>query len=342
MAHLRSFGRNLLEAHGLSAAHAEIVEDNLLEADARGVRSHGHFVLPVYLQRLRAGQINPRPVVRIVRETPATLHVDGDRGPGAVAGRFTMQAVIAKAEHAGTAVGLARNSTHFGAAAHFAVMALAHDMIGYAATNAGPSMFPFGGRTHVVGNNPLAYAIPAGRERPLVLDMAMSTVANGRVAIARRLGEMVPLGWILDKHGQSSANPADLFDGGAGAPVGGPKGIGLAQVIDALAGVLAGAAFGPAVARGKPGEPLGAIGHVFQAIAIEAFMPVAEFKQRMDEQIRGFHAAERVDAAQRITVAGELEWERLDDARANGVLLLADVVADLNAAAAAAGSPDRL
>ena len=338
---LRGFDLALLQGLGLSADHAGIEADNLIAADMRGVRTHGHVMLPRYCGEIRDGSTNANAQPRIVSETPAIVHVDGDRALGAVAGHFTMQAVIRKACENGAATGFTKGSNHFGAAAHFAMMALPHRMIGFAATNAGPTMFPFGGRTRMVGNNPMAFAIPAAEERPVVLDMAMSVSANSRVAIAQRLGQRVPEGWILDRDGRPSTDPADIAEG-AGVSIGGPKGIGLSQVIDLLAGVLAGASFGPDVGRRQPDGTRRDTGHWFHAIDIAVFMPPETFTALVDRQIQQFHDSARVEGTTRIFVPGEMEWERLDEARALGVPLLPFVVDELNAQAELAGSPERL
>ena len=338
---LHRFDLGLLQALGLSATHAGIEADNLIAADMRGVRTHGHVMLPRYCEELRDGSTNPTPAPLIVGETPATLHVDGDRAPGGVAGHFTMQAVIRKARANGAATGFTRRSNHFGAAAHFAMMALPHDMIGFAATNAGPTMFPFGGRTHVVGNNPIAFAVPAGRERPIVLDMAMSVSANSRVSIARRLGHQVPQGWILDRDGMPTTDPNALPDG-AGVSIGGPKGVGLAQVVDLLAGVLAGASFGPEVQRARADGTHGDTGHWFHAIDVATFMPPDMFKALVDQQIQSFHGAAKSDGVERIFVPGEIEWDRMEQSRTQGVPLLGYVVEDLNNQADLAGISTRL
>jgi len=340
-ADLRSFDLALLQGLGLSADHAGILADNLIAADMRGVRTHGHVMLPRYCDRMRDGSTSTTTQPRIINETPATVHVDGDRAPGAVAGHFTMQAVIRKAGAGGAATGFTKGSNHFGAAAHFAMMALPHRMIGFAATNAGPTMFPFGGRERIVGNNPIAFAIPAARKRPIVLDMAMSVSANSRVMIAERLGQRVPEGWILDQHGQPSTDPADMADG-AGVSIGGPKGIGLSQVVDLLAGVLAGASFGPDVQLPRPDGTRGATGHWFHAIDIAAFMPPDAFTALVDQQIGLFHDCARVEGTARIFVPGEIEWERFDESRELGVPLLPFVVDDLNAQAGQTGSSERL
>ena len=340
-ADLRGFDHSLLQSLGMSAHHADIEADNLIAADMRGVRTHGHVMLPRYCDALRAGTSNPTPQLRVVNETEALLHVDGDRATGAIAGHFTMQAVIAKARENGAATGLTKHSNHFGAAAHFAMMALPHDMIGFAATNAGPTMFPHGGRTRVVGNNPIAFAVPAGQERPIVLDMAMSMSANSRVNIAERLGQSVAEGLIVDRHGRPSTDPADLPDG-AGASIGGPKGIGLSLVIDLIAGALAGATFGPHVHRTRPDGRYGDTGHWFHTIEIARFMPPDAFKALVDQQIQRVHNADRIEGVDRIYLPGEMEWEHMDEASTLGVRLLPFVVEDLNAAAEKAGLSDRL
>ncbi len=341
-AHLRAFSIELLSRHGMSREHAAVMTANLLEADMRSVKTHGHWHLARYCGQMRDGVVNPSPNLTIARDSGATLLVDGDRGPGHVTGHFAMQAAIGRARELGTAVALARNSTHYGASAHFAIMALEHDMIGYAATNAGPTMFPFGGHERIIGNNPIGYAIPAGRERPLVLDMAMTVSANSRVSIMGRLGQPVPAGWILDEYGQPTTDPSVLDRGGAGVSIGGPKGIGLAQVVDALSGVLSGAAFADNVQRPEVDGHLGSTGHIFQAIDIEAFMPVQEFKARMDEQIRAMHECPRVEGVERIFVPGEMEWESYDEAQTDGVPLLEVVVHDLNELAEQTGMRARL
>ena len=337
---LTAFTRDLLERHGLTAEHAEIMAANLVEADMRGVTSHGHWLLRRYSGWLDEGEMNPRPNVRVVRETAATVLVDGDFGPGHIAGALTMRAVIDKAREAGTATGITRRSRHFGAAAHFALMAVPHDMVGFATTNAGPSMFAFGGRERVVGNNPIAYAMPAGRERPLVLDMAMSMSANSRIAIFERLGQQIPEGWALNNRGLPTSDPKDFSDGGAGAPIGGPKGIGLAQVVDAMTGVLSGSGFSRSVSRVDGTE--GTVSHMFQSTDIAAFMPVETFKKRLDAQIREFHTSARAEGVPELLVAGELEWRAYDEAQAEGVALLEPIIGDLNAVAASKGAPTRL
>ena len=337
---LTAFTRDLLERHGMSPEHADIMTTNLVEADMRGVTSHGHWLLQRYSGLLDSGEMNPRPNVRVVRETAATVLVDGDSAPGHVAGALTMRAVIEKAREAGTATGITRRSRHFGAAAHFALMAVPHDMAGYATTNAGPTMFAFGGRERVVGNNPIAYAIPAGRERPLVLDMAMSMSANSRIAIFERLGQQIPEGWALDNRGLPTTDPKAFADNGAGAPIGGPKGIGLAQIVDAMTGVLSGSGFSRSV--GRVDGDAGAISHMFQATNVAAFMPMETFKARMDAQIGQFKGSARAEGVKELVVAGELEWRTYDEAKAEGVALLEPIIADLNEVAAEKGAPTRL
>ena len=337
---LNGFTRHLLERHGLTPDHAEIMTANLVEADMRGVKSHGHWLMKRYSDWLNTGYMNPQPDIRVIRESAATVLIDGDRGPGHLAGAITMRMVIEKAREVGSATGLTRNSRHYGAAAHYALMAANHDMVGYSATNAGPTMFAYGGRERVVGNNPVAYAVPAGSLRPLVLDMAMSMSANGRIAIMESLGLQLPEGWALDKLGQPTTDPHAFTDEGAGAPIGGPKGVGLAQVIDALTGVLSGSGFGQSV--GRVDGSAGTIAHTFQAIDIAAFMPPNLFKERLGEQIRQFRESKPADGVEQIMIPGELEWHAFEDAETNGVPLLASVVTTLNEIASQMNIPERL
>lgn len=337
---LTGFTRRLLEQLGLTPDHAEIMSANLVEADMRGVKSHGHWLMKRYSEWLNTGYMNPRPNIRVVHESAATVLVDGDCGPGHLAGAITMRRVIEKAHEAGSATGLTRNSRHYGAAAHYALMATNHDMVGYSATNAGPTMFAYGGRERVVGNNPIAYAFPARNRRPLVLDMAMSMSANGRIAIMESLGQQLPEGWALNKLGQPTTDPRAFTDEGAGAPIGGPKGIGLAQVIDALTGILSGSGFGQSVGRVDGSD--GTIAHAFQVIDIAAFIPVEQFKERLGEQIRQFHESEPAEGVDQIMVPGELEWRAFEDAETNGVPLLASVITTLNEIASRMRIPEQL
>jgi LDH2 family malate/lactate/ureidoglycolate dehydrogenase len=316
------------ERLGLPAGDAAVVAETLVEADLRGVHTHGVNALTGYARRLRGGGANPRPNVRVVRESAAVAVVDGDAGLGQVVAHFAMARAIERARQSGIGAVAAGNSSHFGAAAYYAAMALDHGMIGFATTSAGNRIAPIGGRTPVVGNNPLAWAIPAGRERSILLDMAQSVVAAGKLGMAARKGERIPLGWALDREGRPTDDPAA---GAAGllVPIGGPKGFGLAVVMDVLSGALAGAALGRDLARTHQADRPSRLGHFFMAIDVGQFQPIEEFRDRIDRMIADVHAAEPSEPGTRLYLPGEIEWLAKEERLVRGIPLLTSIVDDL-------------
>jgi LDH2 family malate/lactate/ureidoglycolate dehydrogenase len=248
--------------------------------------------------------------------------VDGDGGMGQVAADRAMRLAVELAEEHGIgAVGL-RNSRHCGAMAYWAIQALAADCIGFATTNAGLNMAPTGGRDRIVGNNPLAIAVPTNRPWPMVLDMATSVVAGGKLDVAAIRGQKIPLGWATDAEGRPTDDPV-VARKGLLLPVGGPKGYGLAVMLDVLAGVLTGARFGGGL--GPSGS-----GQFFLAIQVAGFLPVSEFKARMDEVIDQIHTSTLAPGAERIFVPGEIEYEQSQRRRQTGLPLEAPIVQSLD------------
>ena len=246
-ARLAAFCTAVLERVDVPREHAETVARSLLAANLRGVDTHGMTRLPIYVERLRAGLINGRVSGTVVAEGPTTAVFDGENGLGQVVGTKGMQLAIAKAESAGVGFVTVRNSNHYGTAAYYAMMALAHDMIGVSITNSPPLMAPWGGRKGFLGTNPLSIAVPAGEERPFVFDMATSVVARGAVILAAKRGDAIPPTWAMNKDGEPTTDAKAALEG-AVLPLGGHKGFGLAMAIDILAGVLAGGPFGPPTA----------------------------------------------------------------------------------------------
>src|SRR5450756_2716469 len=224
---LREYATQVFMKYGMPRDEAAIVADHLVEADLRGVYSHGVLRIEPYTARLKAGAMNPRPKITILRETPGTALVDGDDGSGQVVGVRAMEIAIRKAKEVGVGYVGVRHSNHFGTCAYYAQMAVAHDMIGFAATPGGTNiMAPWGGITPLLGNNPFGVAIPAGKEFPVVLDMAQSVVARGKIAHAVKTGSPIPPTWALNRHGEPTT---DAKEGYAGLvqPVGGYKGYGM-------------------------------------------------------------------------------------------------------------------
>ena len=333
---LKGYVVAVCEQLGLTAEGARVMADTLVEADLRNVHTHGVNALTGYARRVQGGGANPRPNVRVVKDALGIAVVDGDAGLGQVVAHFAMEKAIERAGKTGIGAVVARNSSHFGAAAYYAAMALQHDMIGFATTSAGNRIAPIGGRTPVVGNNPLAWAIPSDQEQPILLDMAQSVVAAGKLGMAARKGERIPFGWALDQDGRPTDDPKA---GSAGllVPIGGPKGFGLAVVMDVLCGALSGAAFGRQLARTHRPDAPSQIGHFFMAIDVGQFVPADQFKARVDQMIRDIKASEPAEGTRELFLPGEMEWNAKRARLERGIPMLTSIVDDLERLAADLG-----
>ncbi|MCR8559362.1 Ldh family oxidoreductase [Mucilaginibacter sp. BJC16-A38] len=339
---LRSFTQNIFLAMGCNSTHAALAADVLLQADLRGIDSHGVARLIGYVRLWESKRINANPNVTIVHETPTTATVDGDAGLGLVVAPFAMQLAIKKAELYGSGWVSVRNSNHFGIAGYHALMAVEKNMIGYAMTNASPLVAPTYSNERLLGTNPMCYAFPAGDYPPVVVDMATSAAANGKLEIAQRAGKPVPEGWIQDAQGNYTTDPHALKSGGSLLPLGSDKehgshkGFGLSATVDILSAVLSGANYGPWVPPfvaflDPPADPVGlGIGHFVGAMRVDGFRPVDEFKTHMDNWIRRFKSAQTIDPDQKVIIPGEPELEAEKDRKANGIPLVDAVVSDLN------------
>jgi len=294
----------------LSQEHAELLADTLIQADLRGVNSHGVIRLPGYIKGYQIGGINPRPSIRVVKESDATAVMDGDDGIGLIVSYPAMRLAMGKAADYGIGTVTVRKSNHFGMAAYWPMMALERDMVGYATTNASPTMAPWGGITLSHGNNPISYAIPAGRELPLVLDIAMSVVAKGKIRLAALKNEPIPMGWAMDKYGKPTTDAEAAVDGLL-MPMGSHKGYGMALVNDVLCGVLSGGEFGTGIPKARGGGGTKKMGycHFFMALDVGHFIPVVEFKERVDKLVRMMKISQPAQGQNRIYLPGEIEFE---------------------------------
>jgi len=338
---LFDFTKNILEKIGCSSNDADIATRVLLSADLRGIDSHGVARLSGYVRLWESKRINPKPEKRIVHESPSTAVVDGDGGLGLVVAPFAMQIAIEKARHAGTGWVSVQNSNHFGIAGYHAMMALSHDMIGIALTNASPLVAPTFSVERLLGTNPICVAIPAGDEPPFVADMATTTAANGKLEILQRKNGVAPLGWIQNKNGDPSTNPHELKAGGALLPLGGDrehgshKGYALGAIVDIFSAVLSGANYGPWVPPFPAYVPLPdeqpgkGIGHFFGVMRIDAFRPADDFKKHMDKWIQRFRSAKTVEGQQKVLIPGDPEREMEQQRIASGIPLLTPVAEDL-------------
>ncbi|MGH2460985.1 MAG: Ldh family oxidoreductase [Chloroflexota bacterium] len=309
---------------GLSSDDAATVARVQVEADLRGMHSHGTRAVPMYLERIRRGIIKPRPTIQVSDLGGAAL-VDGDDGPGQVVASRAMDECLARARKFHVGLALVRHSNHFGAAGYYAALALRDDLIGFATTNGNLVLAPHGGLTPTVGNNPIAIAIPAGEEPPIVLDVAMSVVAGGKVDLIAAEGEDLPPGWCLDAEGRPTRDLAAALAGlgvPLGAPAAGHKGFGLAFAMEALAGALTGAHFGREHTLEVEDGPIPwNEGHFFLAIDPALAMPLADFKARVDRMIREVRDSRPIDGGPPIHAPGELAWHRREQALREGLLL---------------------
>jgi len=341
-ASLRTFTQNIFLKMGCSQEHSELAADVLLRADLRGIDSHGVARLSGYVRLWEKKRINPKPNIRVVHETPTTATVDGDAGLGLVVAPFAMQVAMEKAEKYGSGWVSVRNSNHFGIAGYHALMAVEKDMIGFAMTNASPLVAPTFSNERMLGTNPMCYAFPAGKYPPLIVDMATSAAANGKLEIAQRAGKPVPEGWIQDENGNFTTDPHALKSGGSLLPLGSDhehgshKGFGLSATVDILSAVLSGANYGPwvppFVAYLEPNpNPVGSgIGHFLGAMRVDGFRPVEEFKHHLDNWIERFKSAKTVSPDQKVIIPGEPELEAELDRKVNGIPLVDAVAKDLN------------
>ncbi len=319
-ARLSAFIARALIAAGLPTEDADIVARLMAAADLRGSDTHGVIRLPLYLRRIRAGGINVNPNIRVVSDRPSAALIDGDNGMGHLVMHRAAHLAIAKAQTTGIGWVGARMSNHAGPAALYATLPLHHDMIGlYFAVGSNNHLPPWGGSETLLGTNPMCVAVPAQQEPPIVLDMAPTVAAYGKVRLKAQRGEQMPVGWMIDREGKPLTDPKRA-DEGYLLPIGDYKGSGLSLIIGILAGALNRAALGRAVIdfvkdAGKSTNT----GHAIAAIAIDTFMPAAEFKRAIDGLIRDIRGSRRLPGVERIWLPGEQSHANFLDRNAQGI-----------------------
>jgi len=319
---LRAFVARVFQSVGLPAADAAAVAGLMVEADLRGSDTHGVIRLPLYVRRIRGGGVNPRPDIRIVSEKPAAALVDGDNGMGHLVMRFAARTAIEKAKTTGAAWVGARMSNHAGPGWLYAMMPLAHDMIAlYFAVGSANHLPPWGGREELLGTNPVAIAVPAMEEAPVVLDMAPTVAAFGKVRLKAQRNEPMPVGWMIDRDGRPLTD-AKRADEGYLLPIGEYKGYGLSMMIGLLAGVLNSAAFGrDVVSMVQDAAAVTNTGQAIVAISIDTFAPADVFKRSVDAMVRDIRGSERLPGVERIFVPGEQSALKARERTARGIPL---------------------
>jgi L-2-hydroxycarboxylate dehydrogenase (NAD+) len=338
------FCRRIFEEVDVPEADAQIAADVLVSADLRGIGSHGIARLgELYVRRLQSGVIVARPHIQVTQETMATALLDGGGGLGHPIAHKAMSLAIAKACQAGAGFVAVRNSNHFGIAGYYAMMALEHNCVGLCMTNTNRWTVPTFGRSPVLGTNPLAVAVPAGNERPFVLDMATAIVPIGKLEMRDRLHQPIPLGWATDEQGAPTDDPGLVLRnaqhsvggllplGGDGEELGGHKGYGLAVWVDIFSAMFSGAMYAdmlyPREPDGTPRESR--VGHFFGAWRVDAFRPVSDFKAGMDDLLQRLKNAPRAAGQERIYVAGEKEYEETERRKREGIPVPTPVLNDL-------------
>ena len=326
---LKQFCAEVFEKLGLSDIQANITADQLVWADLMGIGSHGVTRIGIYARRIQAGLVNIKPDIKPVKETSSVAVLDGDNGLGQVVGVRAVELAIEKANKYGVGVVGVRNNNHFGCAGYYALKAIENDMVGIVMSNAPSTMAPWGARVPYLGTNPIAFGVPTKEFPPILLDMATSIVARGKIILSAKEGKAIPEGWAVDPEGEFTTDP-ELALKGAVLPFGGPKGSGIAIMIDILSGILSGAAFGPHIGSlyddfSRPQD----VGNFMIVFNISDFCPVNEFKERIEKMREEIKSLPRAKGVEEIMLPGEIEFRNYMENRRSGIALSPEVIKEL-------------
>lgn len=324
---LEEYSAGILASAGLPPEDALLVAQSLVDANLRGVDSHGVSRIPIYVKRLQLGLVNTRPAVRVVKEKGGALVIDGDNGMGQVVMQQSLELAKGRLPTAGTVSVAIRNSNHYGSGAFFAKKAVAANAAIFLYGNAPATMSAWGGRERFLGTNPYTFGVPAGSREPMILDMATSVVARGKIILAGQLGETIPEGWAVDVNGEPTTDPEAALAGSV-LPFGGPKGYGIALMIEVMAAMFSGASSGPEIGDlyDHLDRPQG-VGAFFTLHDVAAFQPLDQFGQRME---RLFEAIKHSGPENReVLIPGELEARAARRNQEQGIAVPQTVIAEL-------------
>lgn len=316
---LRNYCRDVLTASGVDADCASAVADLLVDAELTGISTHGVSRMAIYMERMEKGVMSRGNNIRIVRESPSAVVIDGGNTLGAATAKFAMETCIRKARETGCCFAAVRGSNHFSTAGYYTRMAAAQDMIGFACTNLTGKIAPFGSAEPFMGTNPISVCAPSNG-LPFLLDMTPSVVALGKLILAQKLRQEIPLGWALDADGKPTTDPAAGRKGSL-IPIGGPKGSGLAMAVDILSGILTGAGYGPHLHDLYEFDAPQGIGHFMGAIDIAHFIDVADFKSMMDTFADEIKHLKKADGVDEITLPGERSLRKVAENSVKGITL---------------------
>lgn len=324
---LKEYCKKVMVAEGIAPDCAADVADMLLDAEMTGVKTHGVSRLAVYLQRVQAGIVAKENNIRILRESPSALAIDAGNTMGAPSAKYAMNKCMEKARETGCCFATVKNSNHFGTTAYYTKMAAAAGMIGFACTNLKGKIAPFGSSEPYMGTNPISVAVPSNG-RPVVLDMAPSIVALGKLILAQKLGQEIPLGWALDKDGNPTTDPAA---GRAGSllPIGGPKGSGMALMVDILCGALSGGPVGMHLNDLYDMDSPQEVSHFMGAIDISRFIDLERFTSTVSAMTDEVKGLKKVNGATEIYMPGEIELKKAEQSKQDGIVLEEPVYKEL-------------
>lgn len=325
---LKTFCSDVLTGAGLPRAEANIVADSLVHANLAGLPSHGVSRLGDYLTRLDKGLIEKETRVEVVRESPTTALLDANNGWGQVVSEKAVEMAVDKAKEYGSAWIGVRNSNHYGTAGYWTSRLASEGMVGISCTNGSPVMAAFGSRQPSLGTNPISIAVPSRSGRPVVLDMSTSAQARGKILLAAKNKESIPEGWAITRDGLPTTDAMEAWRGSI-LPLGGPKGSGLAIMIDVLSGVLTGARFGAQMPRMYDDPAPQGLGHVFAAINVEAMLPLEHFLSRMEEKERETRESSPAAGFDEVLMPGDLEYRKADEHRRDGIPLTEEIYREL-------------
>lgn len=328
---VKRFGIDIFEREGVPTKEAEIIVDNLVKANLRGVDSHGVSRIPIYIKRLKKKLVEPVCKIKIEKKVGSVAVINGCNSMGAVVGYNAMRYAINSAKEKGVFFVVVNNSNHFGTAAFYSMMALDHDMIGFAASNAPSTMALWGGIKPFLGTNPFSFAVPAGKRLPIVVDMATSVVARGKIILAEKNNQKIPEGWAINKEGEMTTDAKEALEGCV-LPFGGPKGYAIALLIDIFCGILSNAAFGPHIGNLYENfvDPQN-VGHCFAAIDVSKLIDVDVFKYRIDKMIEEIKESPKAKNVNEIFLPGEIEFNIQKERLEKGIPLSMPVIQELKA-----------
>lgn len=326
---LRTYCRDVLAASGVDADCAFAVADMLVDADLTGISTHGVSRMAIYMERMEKGVMSRKNNIQITKESASAVVIDGGNTLGAATAKFAMETCIRKARETGCCFAAVKNSNHFGAAGYYTKMAAAQDMIGFACTNLTGKIAPFGSAEPFMGTNPISVCAPSNG-KPFLLDMTPSVVALGKLILAQKLGQEIPLGLALDADGKPTTDPAAGRKGSL-IPIGGPKGSGLAMAVDILSGILTGAGYGPHLHDLYEFDAPQGIGHFMGAIDIAHFIDVESFKSMMDTLTSEVKGLKKADGFSEILMPGEIELRKAEENAVSGIDLPDPVYEELTA-----------